>query len=626
MATAADVPGKFDVVINGQGYVFLDALEPNIPFRSARAIYGQTQPFVERSNVSNAYGDNAQDFFLTVRQRDWSLGEQQKFFRTGQDGRYWMGSGVDVSIAGQVSLSQQVGSLTFAAAANCACRNLAGHEVLVGCQDGHLYKVDVAGTITDLGAHGLGASPYRKYGMATDGDNAYLSTIDAGSVGVRKWNGSAFSTFSATTVGSLAFVDNTLYGASGDVLYRFDTAGVATALFTWQNSAGGAATAPHVPKLHSYGGKLLIAFPYAQESSELWIYDGVGVSRLEVFPENFWINDIEILYGIAYISGSFMKAKDASNTYLRPAVMFFDGSQIGLLWQSNDYNTTATAASNIAIDALASPSLGVNNGRVIFTDETTGNVMAYNPATGGVSSIGTFTANDGSAISGASTGLVTVQVRTTVNGYYFPKTTYPTSGYVISSLIDFESSLSKIFRGVTVEFAAASDGNGGTVDVAYQIDSLAGSWTSLATGVTSGTEVTFPSNTSGHAVAIKVTLNKGTSTSGPILKSMNVRGAPLMPIFPYGTYTLDCTGTADNPRLLRDGSDHPLSGHEQVQNLVTARNSRTPISVTDRVNGTYTGFVDVDDPDGFVVYETHAGSADPTKSGSFIVKAKIRGV
>src|SRR4051794_30194505 len=111
-ATAADIPGRYDVAIGGFGYVLLDSLQSSIPFRTHRAVYGQTQPFVERQNVSNGYGDNAQDFFLTVRQRDWSLGEQQKFFRSGADGRYWMGSNVGVEVPGQVKLAPAVTSLS----------------------------------------------------------------------------------------------------------------------------------------------------------------------------------------------------------------------------------------------------------------------------------------------------------------------------------------------------------------------------------------------------------------------------------------------------------------------------------------------------------------------------------
>jgi hypothetical protein len=624
-ATAADVDQTYDVVINGKGYKLWDALEPSIPFRTHRAVYGQTQPFVERQNVSNQYGDNAQDFFPSVRQRDWSLGEQQKFFRTGSDGRYWMGNGVDVSTAGQVKLSPSVGTLTFASAIKACVRdhNNDDFKKNVALSATNLYTVDSDGTIVDKGAHGLGAAPSR-WGAANDSNATYMSTTTAGTVGVRYWNGTIFQTFSAAGADSLAYLNNTLYGyrLNPNDLVRWDTAGAQTTLFTWKAAFGGAGGA-NLPRLVPFGGKLLIAFTYAQESSELWIYDGVGVSRVEVLPENFVVSDMDVLYGVAYIAGAFVKGIGGGLLQTRGAVLFYDGSQIGLLWRANDYGISIGAV-NMLIGPY--PALGVNDGRLIISDETTGNMLAYNPASGGVSTIGTFGNSGGDDCNMASSPLFVLHTRDTTTGYYFPGPV-PSSGYVISSLIDFESSLTKIFRGATVEFDPASDGNGGSIDIAYQLNSLTGAWTSLATGVTSGQEVTFPAGTSGHSVALKVTLNKGTSTNGPILKAMNVRGAPVMPIYPRGEYILDCTGTVEQQTRLRDDSFHPLTGQQQVQNLITARNSTTPITITDKVNGTFTGFVDVNDPQGFDVYEMRSAPGKaPDKGGSFVVRLTVRGV
>ena len=43
--------GKFDVVINGQGYVFDDSIEPSVPFRTHRAIYGFSPTFITRTST-----------------------------------------------------------------------------------------------------------------------------------------------------------------------------------------------------------------------------------------------------------------------------------------------------------------------------------------------------------------------------------------------------------------------------------------------------------------------------------------------------------------------------------------------------------------------------------------------
>ena len=629
-ATAADVPGRYDVVMNGKGYVLADTVEPSLPFRTHRAIYDITPTFVQRSNVSNSYGDNAQDFFLTARQRDWSLGEQQKFFRAGQDGRYWMGQNIDVSIPGQVTLSPAFtlsSSLAQSVTSGTRVRGAVTAANLVGSTK--LYQVDTAGAAIDEGAHGLGAAPAR-FGVTTDGIYTYMSTTTAGTVGVRTWDTSVYATFSATASDSLAFVNNTLYGLSGQnggtpSLIQYDSAGTATTLFTWKVANGTSSTnAQYLSKIEPYGGKILILIGYGQDvGAELWIYDGSGCSRLEVFPSNFIAYDLEVLYGVAYLSGSFVKPASTSTTYVRPAVHFFDGSQVGLLWQANSYSTFTISMTNAVTGVGPHPALTMYEGSLIFNDDTTGNLMLYSPSRGGVSTIGTYTVS-GDTPRLVTSGTTIFHTRNQTSYRFFPDTTYPSSGYVTSSLIDFESSLTKQFRGVKLDFAAASDGNGGSVDIAYQVDSLDGAWTTLQTGAVSGTEYTF-GNISGRAIAIKVTLNKSTSTSGPTLKNLNVRAAPVLKQFRSGLYVIDCTGSPDAPRELRDGTYHPLAPYDQVKNLLALAQTTVPFTVIDRL-GTFTALVDLNDPEGFDIYEEHPAVDNPEKSGSFIARVKVREV
>lgn len=577
------VPGTYDCVLDGYGYNFLRTIDTSLPFRTQRAMYSRSPTFVERSNVSNSYGDNAQDFFLTVRQRDWSLGEQQKFFRSGTDGRYWMGSNVDVSTPGQVALTNQSPSLSFSASVLDGSReaNLSNINVASSTK---LFRVTNVGTITDLSTHGLGAAPSR-FGICSDGLKTYLSTTAAGTVGVRTWDGAAtYATFSATGADSLAFLNNTLYGLdrTNQTLIRWDTAGVATTLFSWKTAAGATHTSQlQLSKIEAYGGKILILMQYGTDvGGELWIYDGTSTSRLEVFPPNFVSYDLEVLYGVAYISGSFIKPASATNYYMKPAVLFFDGSQPGKLWEANAYSATSVAQSSVFIGPH--PPLGVVDGRLIWPDDTTGNLMAYNPALGGVSSIGTYTVT-GDQPRIVTSGSFIVHTRNQTTGYYYSAAAYNTSGYAISSLIDFDSSLPKQFRGVKVEFDAASDGNGGSIDISYQVDSLTGSWTSLQTGAVSGTEYTF-SNVSGHAVAIKVTLNKGTSTAGPVLKALNLRAAPVLQSYKLREFILDLSGRGGHaPVIVNDNeSAHPLEGLAMATNLEATIAATTPFTVSDR--------------------------------------------
>src|SRR3990167_6067956 len=116
MAVAADVPGKFDLVLNGEGYVCADMEE-------VKAQFGYTPTFVARTNVQGDYGDNTQDFWMTFTQRDWSLGEQQKFYRQDEprSPRYWRGSNVGGRTAGQVPRRPKTTSPGFGASV-FACR------------------------------------------------------------------------------------------------------------------------------------------------------------------------------------------------------------------------------------------------------------------------------------------------------------------------------------------------------------------------------------------------------------------------------------------------------------------------------------------------------------------------
>jgi hypothetical protein len=62
VAAASEVPGRFDLVANGQGYTFDRTRESTLYGSRARAEYSHTQTFLERTNVSGAWGDDQQAF------------------------------------------------------------------------------------------------------------------------------------------------------------------------------------------------------------------------------------------------------------------------------------------------------------------------------------------------------------------------------------------------------------------------------------------------------------------------------------------------------------------------------------------------------------------------------------
>lgn len=608
-ATSADVPGKYDVVIDGVGLVFLDSLESSIPFRTHRAIYDFSPPFIQRSNVSGSYGDNQQDFFLTLSQNDWSLGEAQRWYRsndTDRVRRYWTGTNVDpVTVPGQVSLRTTVGALTFGGAVRACCDGSAG---VYAASATHLYLVDSSGSITDNSTHGLGAAP-SMWGIASDSKNVFLTTTGSGTVGVIKWDGSAFTTFSASAADSLTFLDNTLYGfreSDGD-LVQWDTSGTLTTLFTWKDGAGSALTgSAYATRLRPYGGKVAILRTLGVRSrGELWEYSAGGVDQIAEFPANFVAKDMEIVSGIILVSGYISR-----NIDVQPAIFYYANGNTGLLWQSNvsGYTDKTWPAMTAYAEGIA------------FTDDSTGKLMQYNIALGGVHAMGTYTVTNATALMAGSSSVI-LHTRNATAGYYFPTTTVVSSGTVITSLVDFENSLQKSFRGIKVDGDIPA---GSSIDIAYQVDSVDGSWTTLKTGAATGVAYTI-TGVSGHSIAVKVTLNKGTSSLGPVLKRVYVRGAPLLPQYRSGTYILDCTGTRDNPRELRDGSPDPQDGYDKVQALLTAAQSTTPFSVTDRLS-TYTGLIDLSNAEGWDVYEVHPNADDKTKSGCFVVRVTCREV
>lgn len=310
----AEVPDRFDVKIGGSGYLVADV-------EDLEAEHGYTPTFVDRLNVRGDYGDNAQAFWLAFTQRDWSLGEQLKFARPNDPelaSRYFQGTNVDVRTPGQVSMRRAVETLTFSEAVRATYGDRTGFAYAAGATS--LFQVDPNGTITNLGAHGLGAEPARN-SLVVDSSDAYMSSEEGTSVGVRKWDGASFTTFSADGANSLAFLNNTLFGArqgSSD-LVKWDSAGTLSSIFTWKDADGGAlGTFPH--QLHPFGGDLLALFQNTVLGPELWLYDGVAPAKIASLPHNSVSSETAVVAGTAFISAVYVRKESAGTFAVRPAV------------------------------------------------------------------------------------------------------------------------------------------------------------------------------------------------------------------------------------------------------------------------------------------------------------------
>lgn len=627
--TTADVPGRYDVVFQNIitstgtslscGFVLNDMLESNVPFRTHRAIYDITPTFISRANTTGVYGDNQQDFWMTWNQEDWSLGEDQEFFRINDADkirRYFLATNADVRIPGKVTIRPPVLALAMSSTVNSGVAALTsgGQSCVHAAGAADLFEISPSGTFVSKGAHLLGRAPDWN-GTTFDGKNTFLSA-DAASE-VRSWSGTAFARFSASQASSLAFLNNTLYGfraTKGD-LVRYDTAGAATSLFTWQDATGAAIVAaqPKV-KMIPVGGKLVIlrAGLGDRGTSEVWQYDGTAVSKVHQFEENFLATDIEASFGVVYVSGGLLTSSGATTVSI-PCIFYIANGTIGQLWKSLSSTSTFTSLP-----------LTVHDGGLAWPDWINGAYAYYNPATGGISRIASTVTSTvtNPVMVGGRTNFVAFGQSTSAD--LFPNAaSTATSATVTHSLYDYDNSLDKIFRSAKVEFASATDGDGGSVDIAFRVGGASGTYTTLKTGAASGTEYTFPSGTTGRNIAIRVTINRGTSTSGPTYRRVYVRCAPLLQTFRSGQYIFRMT---DNTAL-RDGSPHPVSAQDQLQNLLTAAKTTTPFTIKDRA-GTFTGLIDLQNPDGFDVYEVHpvGHQQPPGKTGSFIARLVAREV
>lgn len=602
------MPTRFDVVFDGNGFIFLDTITPSLPFRQHKAVYSLSPTFIDRSNVSGGFGDNQQDWYLTAGQNDWSLGEEQKFFRQGDAtsrSRYWRGMNVDLATPGQVTIGRNNATLSFASAVQSIVYGSSLAEYYVtGAAD--LFSVNANGdTVTNKGAHGAGGTPSA---LAFDGSYLYIS--GAACTSIRRFSPpSSFFAFSTSVASSLAILNNTVYGwnAANQSLSRWDSTGTPTIIFQWKTAVGTNQTAPI--RLMPLGGKLMILRETENPSgAELWIYDGNGTSKLQEFEPNFLYHQMCVSEGILFLIGFGQK-----RGFSRTEVRYYANGTVGVAYTSQW--TASVSAGKMAI-------VPFGNG-VIFTEPVYGALMYYDLAQGGASSFAPHTATSSDTYAATSSvAVLTVNGATTGRRYLASEAASAAS--LQTSLMDFDTSLTKVIRGAKVDFDLATDGNGGSVDLFYITNDVVGTFASLATSVTAGTE--YPLNVSCHSISLLIGLNKGTSTSGPVLKRSYVRAAPLLQQFRHREYVLDCSGDGGaEARELRDGTTHQKSGREQADDLVTLAQSSVAFSVTDRF-GTFTGMVDLDDAEGFQIYETHQADDAPAKSGTFVVRVKVREV
>lgn len=632
MATAADVPGKYDLVLNvagvTNGYTFLRTLDGSYLSASRhRAEYTSTPTFLERQNVSGAYGDDQQAFFMTASQKDWSRGEGQTYFRQGDPDSargFYKSSCVDVAtVPGRVLPRADVVNITPAGQSYAGCAAplalAAAFHYYVSIDAGTptLHQVDANGSDTSKGATGSGTPS--TWGMCNDNVNVYI----AGGTTIRRWNGTAFSNFGAANAnaGALAFLNNALYSCDGSALKTYDGTGVATTLFTWKDATNTALTTLQNPKIVPFGGKLLIFFPHMADGPELWIYDGTGAAKLAALSDSVIGFDITVLDGVVFMSGVTFGTTRAGVATGIPIIYYWNSGTIGELWRDPDGSYQSPY-----LNAYDAPALGTLSGRLVWAQNSGVNsggaatIREYDPGTGAITvaasipKTGTTVYVDFPRISSGPVSVVAALDRGTTGGgstvVFWPGTAAPTA-FIVSSLFDFDSNLTKTFRSVKVETQDAASG----FDIYYSVDTLT-TFTLLQAAGVSGTEYTLPGSTSGRAIAVKIVLN------GTILQRYYIRAVPRLSALKVRTYNLDLSSTQEHTTVLEDGSPQPLSGFEQAQNLQAAISSTSPLSITDKF-GTFTG---VCEPSNCSILELHSGGSSKAKPGQYVAQITVREV
>jgi hypothetical protein len=314
--------------------------------------------------------------------------------------------------------------------------------------------------------------------------------------------------------------------------------------------------------------------------------------------------------GIVFIIGMGLK-----RNYYRTEVRYYANGTVGVAY------TSQWTAGARPLRTSISP---FGNG-VVFTEPVYGALMYYDLAQGGASTFAPY-ANTGDSDL-ATSNVTALLIRGTATGVRYLASETNSAASLQTSLFDFDSSLNKIVRGVKVDFDQATDGNGGSVDLFYTTNDVLNSFTSIASSVTAGTE--YPVTGAGsncHSLSLLIGLNKGTSTNGPVLKRTYVRAAPSLQQFRRREYVIDCSGDGGlEARELRDATTMVRSGREQVDDLITLATAQAPFIAIDRF-GSYNALVDLDDQEGFQVYEVHQADDTPTKSGTFVVRVKLKEV
>jgi hypothetical protein len=642
----SDTPSStenFDVVINGVGYMIWRDRDNNPPahmFSWEGIDYSYSPVFIDRTSVQGDLGDDTQAFYMTFVQRDWSGGEGQKFFRQqdGRDSTYYSGDSIQptiepgsvtigpklVSAAGMVGTVRGWGSQVYYNADFDNVNLAAGILRLYGTNTSVAGIVPTAEISADLGvtwttvpkSGAIATTGIYDMLSADDGNVYWLANqnriskmpasglfIGGTTVTVTNW------TSMSVTALCMSFYQGSMYVGTVDGKFGLTDS---TGAFTSIRDFGGG----QVVTMTIGAGGLFILYSANNGDVVVYRYDGSAVTELARLPKGWQIgtsgvgvaavHSMAFLDGVLYVAGS-VQAKDGVSAVGAGGVAL-DAAIVGALWYWAAGNTgiiwRASVGSATSSGRPRNPITIAHGGRIVWHDYGSQKLMMYDPATGGVASIATGSPYVGNWMSYdiGNAGIIGNEyhpvgsVSASNNVIADFQITYPfldnacaSVGWVTSSNFDFNSSLQKYFRTVTIDGNKTRVGdNVGTFDLYYKLDGVStntSTYTLIQANATPGTPYNI--NQTGKSISIMVVLNRGTGTTftvGPELTRIAVKGVPILPGYRKRLYALALV----NRSYLKDGLlTDPATPAAKRKSLESALASNTPVTVSDNT-GTMT--------------------------------------
>lgn len=419
-----------DIVLGGVGFTLYRGNEDTLPskvYTSEAVDYTFSPTFVDRSNTSGDWGDDSQDFFMSMTQKSWAGGEGRQFFRrNGGDDAYYAGENImPTLVPGQVRRMGGVNPNTWSGGTQGAyenCLYVKGTGQIGGTNDPGDTLVRVSGTnaITTILEYstdgGATWTTQLKTGATIWQDCIDMCMGDDGNIyfleGSKTATQCMVHTFKGPTSGStVAWVHWTATTKQANCICYFQGGvylGDSAGRLVLATSAGGAATV-----IKDFGGGVILDLLSTPEGIYALYLSPIGTYKVFLYASGnttevlnlprgwrlpYWIeagvmpdrtaSGIFAMHtdaicwseGILYITG-LMPARDQQQGRLgearyRSALYYYSAGNSGFIWEAEGARNEFTFGSGAITE--------ISDGIIAWADTQNDRLMAYDPRTGGV--------------------------------------------------------------------------------------------------------------------------------------------------------------------------------------------------------------------------------------------------